>query len=83
MSELNSNFSLIAAVAVGAIAGLILGNYLWGNQERSRTVSQHLSTLTKVLEQIEGINTKEAEDLKGRINNIVTTIESNYGSTKG
>ncbi len=60
------NYRLIAAVAIGAIGGLLLGNYLWGKDGSERPLSKHLATLSEVLEQIEGIDTKEAEDLKGK-----------------
>lgn len=76
------NYRLIAAVAIGAIAGLLLGNYVWGKGDGDRPLSKHLATLSEILEQIEGIDTKEAKDLKERIHNIISTIESNYGITK-
>ncbi|NQT77960.1 MAG: hypothetical protein HQ565_09620 [Bacteroidetes bacterium] len=83
MSLEKENYKIIAAVAIGAIGGLLLGKYVWGKDGSDRPLSKHLATLSKVLEQIEGIETKEAEDLKERIHNILTTIESNYGITKG
>ena len=76
------NYKIIAAAATGAIGGLILGHYLWGTQNSDRNLSKHLATLSKVLEEIEGINTEEAENLKERIQNILHTIESNYGYNK-
>ena len=74
---------LLAAGAIGAIGGLLLGEYLRGKDESPRPLSKHLATLSEVLEQIEGIDTKEAKDLKERIHNILTVIESSYGITKG
>ena len=82
MSFEKENYRLIAAVAIGAIAGLLLGNYVWGKDNSDIPLSKHLATLSEVLEQIEGIDTKEAKDLKERIHNIITAIESNYGITK-
>jgi hypothetical protein len=76
------NFRLLAAVAIGAIGGLLLGNYIWGKDGAHRPISKHLSTLSEILEQIEGIDTEEAEDLKERIHHILNTIESSYGITK-
>jgi hypothetical protein len=83
MSLEKENYKIIAAVAIGAIGGLLLGNYIWGKDNSGKPLSKHLATLSEVLEQIEGIDTKEAKDLKERIHNILTTIESNYGITKG
>ncbi len=76
------NYKIIAAVAIGTIGGLLLGNYIWGKDGGEKPLSKHLAALSEILEQIEGIDTKEAEDLKKRIKNILTTIESNYGITK-
>jgi hypothetical protein len=72
----NINVKLIGAAAVGAIGGLLLGSYLWGNRRENNDLSKHLSTLSKVLKEIEGIDTAEAKDLKYRIHNILNTIDS-------
>lgn len=78
----SENNKLIAALAFGAMGGLMLGNYIWGSHGRERTLSNHLATLSKVIEQIENINTDESEKLKERIENILTTIESSYGDSE-
>jgi len=78
----NENYNLIAVAAMGAIGGLIIGSYIWGGDKDTKHLSKHLSTLSEVLEQIEGIDTKEAKDLKERIFNIIRTIETNYGIAK-
>ncbi len=83
MSLDKDNFKIIAAVAIGAIGGLLLGNYIWDKDNPDKPISKHLATLSEVVEQIEGVDTKEAKDLKKRIQNILTTIESAYGITKG
>jgi hypothetical protein len=82
MSSEKDNYKLIAGIAMGAIVGLLLGNYLWGKDGIHSPLSKHLGTLSKVLEEIEGIDTEEADDLKERIHNILKTIESSYGITK-
>lgn len=83
MSIEKENYKIIAGVAIGAIGGLLLGNYIWGKDNSESPMSKHLSTLSEVLEQIEGLDTEDAKDLKERIQNILTTIESTYGVTKG
>ena len=75
----NENYKLLAAVAFGAIGGMVLGHYLWGGAGRNKALSQHLATLGKVIEQIEQIDPDESEKLKERIDNILKTVESNYG----
>lgn len=73
------NYRIITALALGAMGGLVLGNYIWGSQGKDRSLSSHLATLSKVIEQIENIDTHESDELKERIENILTTIESSYG----
>jgi len=77
------NYKYIIATGVGAIGGLILGHYLWGSKGTDKPLSKHLSVISKVLKQIEEINTEEADELRERINEILKIIESNYGSSKG
>ncbi len=83
MSTDNDNYKILAAAVVGAIGGLLLGEYLRGKDENHRPLSKHLASLSEILEQLEGIDTKEVKDLKDRIHNIIKTIEENYGITKG
>ena len=77
------NYKIVAAVAIGAIAGLVLGKYVWEKDSIRKPLSKHLSTLSEVLEQLEGMDTEDAKDLKERIHNILNSIESTYGITKG
>ena len=79
----NDNYKIIAAVAFGAIGGMVLSHYLWGGAGRSKALSQHLATLSKVIEQIEKIDPDESEKLKERIENILKTLESTYGVPEG
>ena len=80
----NENYKILAALAFGAMGGILLGNYIWGSSHegKNRSLSNHLATLSKVVEQIEHINTEESEKLKERIENILTTIESSYGDSE-
>jgi hypothetical protein len=78
----SDNYKILAALAFGAMGGLMLGNYIWGSGGKQRSISKHLATLTTVIEQIENINTEESEELKERIENILTTIESSYGDSE-
>jgi|GEM_PF-2226256 len=77
------NYTVLAAGAIGLIGGLLLSEYFRANDPSHKPLSKHLAALSEILEQIEGIDTKEAKDLKERIHNILSTIESNYGITKG
>lgn len=77
-----TNMKLIGSVVLGVIGGLLLGSYLWSGKSERTALSTHLETLAKVLKEIEGINTAEADDLRDRINHILNTIESNYGKAE-
>jgi len=79
----NENYKLLAALAFGAIGGVVLGHYLWGGEGRNKSLSQHLAALSKVIEQIEKIDPEESEELKERINKILHTLESTYGVPEG
>lgn len=78
----SDNYKIMAALAFGAMGGLILGNYIWRSGDKERSLSSHLATLSKVIEQIEDINSDESEKFKERIENILTTIESSYGDSE-
>ncbi len=83
MDVKQDNYKIITATVIGAIGGVILGRYIWGSKGSSnRNLSKHLATLSKVLEEIEGINTEESENLKERIQSILTIIESGYDKHK-
>lgn len=82
MEHTNDKIKLIGAAAVGAIAGLLLGSYIWGSKSEHRHISDHLSTLSRLLKEIEGIQSEEADDLRERINHILDAIESNYVKTE-
>jgi uncharacterized protein YoxC len=82
MEQNNINIKLIGAAAVGAIGGLLLGSYIWGSKENNQALSTHLSTLSKLLKEIEGIRGEEADELRERINRILDAIESSYVKTE-
>lgn len=74
----NDKIKLIGAVAAGAIGGLLLGSYIWGNRTHDTSLSNHLSSLSNILKEIEEMKTGDAENLKERINDILNAIESGY-----
>jgi len=82
MEHTDDKIKLIGAAAVGAIAGLLLGSYIWGSKSEHRAISDHLSTLGRLLKEIEGIQSEEADELRDRINNILNAIESSYVKTE-
>lgn len=82
MDKEHINIKLIGAAVAGAIAGLLLGSYIWGSKENNQALSTHLSTLGRILKEIEGIGGEEADELRERINRILDAIESAYVKTE-
>ena len=80
MENGEDNYKIIVAAAIAAIGGLLLGRYIWGVHKTERALSTHLATLSRVLEQIESIDTEEAGNLKARIENILKTLETSHGN---
>ena len=82
MEKRDDTYKIIVATAIAAIGGLLLGRYIWGIKGAEKPLSSHISTLSKVLEQIEGIDTEEMGNLKERIENILTSLETSYGKSE-
>lgn len=80
MEAEHSNYKLIAATALGALGGLLLAGYLCEAKHHDNPLSKHVAALSKILEQIESVNDVDTENLKERIENILTTIEKSYGN---
>ena len=71
----------ISALALGAMGGLLMGSYLWRNNNSEHSLSSHLGTLSKVVEEIENFDLDEADLLKERIENLIKTIKESYGES--
>lgn len=80
MEAEHSNYKLIAATALAALGGLLLAGYLCRAKQMNSPLSEHVSSLSKVLEQIEGVDDVDMENLKERIERLLTTIEKTYGN---
>ena len=76
----NQNYKIIAAAAVGALGGFLLASYLSNAKYKDRPLSEHLVALSRLIEQFEGTNSDGAENIKERIERLLTTIEENYGN---
>jgi len=82
MEAEHSNYKLIAATALGALGGLLLAGYLYRAKQMDSPLSKHVAALSKVLEQIEGADEMDVENLKERIERLLISIEKNYGNTE-
>ena len=76
------NYKIIAAAVLGAFGGLLLASYLFRAEDQDKSLSHHLATLSKIIEQMEDLKSEEVESFKERIENLLTTIESTYGNHK-
>lgn len=72
---------VVSALALGALGGLLLGSYLWRNNNSELSLSSHLGTLSKVVEEIEKFDLDEADLLKERIEHLIKTIKESYGES--
>jgi hypothetical protein len=72
---------VVSALALGAMGGLLMGSYLWRNKNSEHSLSSHLGSLSKVVEEIENFDLDEADLLKGRIENLIKTIKESYGES--
>lgn len=82
MAQKKDFYKILAVAGVSVIGGLLLGSYLRGLNDKGEPLSKHLDTISKLLQQIESVPIDDAENIKMRIQNILTNIESNYAEPK-
>lgn len=73
------NHKLIAASALGALGGYLLARYFCLAKEQDTPLSKHVAALGQLIEQFEGIDKSDSENLKERIERLLTTIEDKHG----
>jgi hypothetical protein len=69
------NLRLIVATALGATAGLLLGMYLFSEEEKKGKLSRHLESLSELLKELEEIKTDEAGELKDKVKSILNSVQ--------
>ena len=72
---------IVSALALGAMGGLLLGSYLWRNENNEHSLSKHMGTISKVVEEIEKFDLEEVDLLKDRIEDLIKTIKASYGES--
>jgi len=80
MTQIERNI-IVSALALGAMGGLLLGSYLWRSDNNEHSLSRHLGTISKVMEEIEKFDLEEADLLKERIEHLIKTIKASYGES--
>jgi len=69
------NVRILVAAAVGATAGLVLGMYLFSEEEKKGKLSQHLESLNTLVRELEDLKTDEAKELKDKVKNILNNVQ--------
>jgi len=82
MSDKNENSKLLMAGIIGGVAGLMLGAYIWGENDGENPISGKIKSIVKAIEQLEGINTDDANSLKEKLKDIVLTLKENNGKSE-
>ena len=69
------NVRILVAAALGATAGLLLGMYLFSEEEKKGKLSRHLETLSELAKELEELKTEEAKDLKDKVKSILGSVQ--------
>ncbi len=69
------NVRILIAAALGATAGLLLGMYLFSEEEKIGKLSKHLESLSDLVKELEDLKTDEAKDLKDKVKNILNSVQ--------
>lgn len=80
--EKNINSKLLIAGVVGGVAGLVLGAYIWGEKDGKNPISSRLKSIVSTIEELEGINTSDANSLKEKLKDIVLNLNEKYGKSE-
>ena len=82
MNIKSEDTKLIIAGIAGGIAGLVLGAYIWSKNNEEKPISSKLKAITKAIEQLENINTEDANSLKEKLNTLLLNLNSKYGKSE-
>ncbi len=69
------NVRILVAAALGSTAGLLLGMYLFSEEEKKGKLSNHLECLSYLVKELEDLKTEEAKDLKDKVKNILNSVQ--------
>lgn len=82
MNLKSDDTKLIIAGIAGGIAGLVLGAYIWSKKEEDKPISSKIKAIAKAIEQLENINTEDANSLKEKLNTLLLNLNSKYGKSE-
>jgi hypothetical protein len=69
------NVRILVAAALGATSGLLLGMYLFSEEEKKGKLSKHLASLSDLVKELEELKTEEAKDLKDKVKSILGSVQ--------
>jgi hypothetical protein len=69
------NVSILVAAALGATGGLLLGIYLFSEDEKKGKLSKHLESLSSLVKELEDLKTDEAKDLVDKAKNVLNSVQ--------
>lgn len=78
MNIKSEDSKLIIAGIAGGIAGVVLGAYIWSKKEEDKPISSKLKAITKAIEQLENIDTEDAQNLKEKLNSFLINLNSKH-----
>jgi uncharacterized protein YoxC len=76
--EKSMESKLLIAGVVGGVAGLILGAFIWGNKDGENPISDKLKSITSAIQQLEGINTNEANSLMKKLKGLLLDLNEKH-----
>lgn len=82
MNTTNENSKLIFAGIVGGVAGLLLGAYIWSKNNEKNPISSKLKTIARAIEQLEDMDTDEANSLKDELKKLLLNLNAQYGKSE-
>lgn len=71
----DENMKLIAAVTLGAAAGLVLGMYLWGAEENKRKLSVPVEKIVQLIKNLEAKDALTVENITQAISELFDKTE--------
>lgn len=82
MNIKNEDSKLIIAGIAGGLAGLMLGAYIWSQKKDENPISSKIKSIAKAIEQLENINTEDANSLKEKLTTLLLNLNDKYGKSE-
>jgi len=80
--EKGTDSKWLMAAAVGGAAGLMLGAYIWSKKDGEHPLAGILKPIASAIEQLEEINTGDANSLIEKLKVLLLNLNEKYGKTE-